>query len=175
MKKCRHAINHFVYGDFRRRSSNLSAKELGKFYDNFVPAFVDVVPVVAEFSSKKILLGFRREHPRMWWTMGRGIIPGESPMETANRVLKEEFGIGSDFNKLDFLCVNSFVSPLRKHPPKENGRHSLVVVFSLGVKRGEMKYFPPQSGKYSEIKWFSLSEVDNQNFDPVMRAMASCF
>lgn len=175
MKNCRHKINHFVYGDFSRGSSKLSARELGKFYDNFVPAFVDVVPVLAGFSDKRILLGFRREHPRMWWTMGRGIIPGESPIETANRVLSEEFGISSSFNRFNFLCVNSFVSPLRKHPPKENGRHSLVIVFSLDVKRGEMKYFPSQSGKYSEIKWFFLSEIDNHNFDPVMRAMASCF
>ena len=124
-------INHIVYGNFNQHLSRLSPEEVGKFYDNFVPASVDVLPIKNGAAERSILLGLRRDEPRAWWTIGGRMVPGESPYETASRVLRKEFGfdLGLELNRLKFLCVNSSVFALREQPPKENGRHCLVIVF----------------------------------------------
>lgn len=167
-------INHFVYGDFKRQPSQLSSEEVGKFYDNFVPVSVDVVPMIVEPTGKKVLLGLRREEPKTWWTIGRGMVPGEAPSETASRALYEEFGINAEINIFNFVCINSSVFALRRQLPEKNGRQCLTLVFSLEVKPEEMNYFVFQSEKYHEVRWILQSEaINNESFDLNIRAAIS--
>ena len=99
--------------------------------------------------------------------------PGESPAETAIRVLREGFGfdLGLELNRLKFLCINSSVFPLRRQPPEKNGRHCLVIVFSLEIKSDE--FLLPQTGKYRELKWFSVSEIISGDFASTIKAAVS--
>ena len=167
-------INHAVYGNFNQHLSRLSPDEVGKLYDNFVPASVDVLPIKSGAAERSILLGLRRDEPRAWWTIGGRMAPGESPYETASRVLRKEFGfdLGLELDRLKFLCVNSSVFALREQPPKENGRHCLVIVFSLEIKSNE--FLLSQTGKYREFGWFPRSEIISGDFYPSIKAAVSC-
>ena len=53
MKSGNGRINHFVYGEFKPQPCRLLPAEVGKFYENFVPASVDVVPVITTGTEKK--------------------------------------------------------------------------------------------------------------------------
>jgi ADP-ribose pyrophosphatase YjhB (NUDIX family) len=175
MKNTGNRINHVVYGEFNQHLSRLSSEEIGKFYDNFVPVSVDVLPIKSGTSERNVLLGLRREEPRTWWTIGRGMAPGESPYETASRILRKEFGFYLGLEQLDrlkFLCINSSVFPLRRQPLEKNGRHCLVIVFSLEIKNNELLL--PQTGKYRELKWFSVSEIISGDFASTIKAAVSC-
>lgn len=166
-------INHFVYGKIKRHPSKLSNEEVGKFYDNFVPVSVDVIPIVIMASGKKVLLGLRREEPKTWWTIGRGMVPGESPTETASRALQEEFKIDANPHDFKLICINSSVFPLRRQPPEKNGRQCLVLVFSLEITIREMNRFISQGGKYHKIRWFLQSGINPGDLDPNIFAAIS--
>ena len=174
MKNTGNCINHVVYGEFNQHLSRLSSEEIGKFYDNFVPASVDVLPISSGTSERNVLLGLRCEEPRTWWTIGGGMVPGESPYETASRVLRWGFGVDLrlELDRLKFLCVNSSVFPLRRQPPGKNGRQCLVIVFSLEIKNNELLL--PQTGKYRELKWFSVSEIISGDYASTIKAAVSC-
>lgn len=159
-------INHAVYGNFTRQPSQLSAEEVGKFYDNFVLVSVDVIPTIIDDHGKKVLLGLRCEEPKSWWTVGRGMVPGEAPVETAIRALQEEFEINAESQKFKLACINSSVFPLRKQPPQENGKQCLTLVFSMETTANKINLFISKTGKYQEIKWFRQSEITRENFDP---------
>ncbi|MFH0932654.1 MAG: NUDIX hydrolase [bacterium] len=122
----------------------------------------------------KILLGRRSQEPKVWWTIGRTIRPGEAPSDTVHRTLKEEFELEWSREKIEermqFICINSNVFSVRDQPPEENGRHCLVVVFSLETEEQDIEKFVVSStSKYREMKWFFVSEVDS-TFDPVIQA-----
>ncbi len=162
-------INHVIHGLFQRRTSQLSPEEVGRFYDNFVIACVDIVPIINEPSGRKILLGLRHEEPKTWWTIGRGMVPGESPYETASRALSEEFGItGTGHDRFKLLCINSSVFSHRRQPPEQNGRHCLTIVFALEVKELEIERLV--SKKYKEVAWFDVQE--SSVLDPTIRMVA---
>lgn len=162
-------INHFVYGEFKPQPCRLLSTEVGRFYDNFVPVSVDVMPVITTGTEKKILLGLRRD-PKIWWTIGRGMVPGESPAETAIRALREEFGIDTDSNRFKFICINSSVFDRRRQPPEENGRHCLTVVFSLEIRPDEIDYFSLKNEKYQKLRWFPISKINYVDFNSTIMA-----
>jgi len=164
-------INHAVHGEFKRRQSRLFSEVAGVFYDNFVPAAVDVLPISKRTSQRSVLLGLRRSEPVNWWTIGRMIKPGEEPAKTAGNVLSEEFGINANPDDFRLVCINSSVFSLRKQPPKENGRHVLTIVFALEVDEDEPKFSLPQTGKYRETRWFSTSEIISGDFYPTIKSM----
>jgi len=169
-------LNHFVHGNFQPHPSQLTAEQVGKFYDNFVPASIDLVPMVSTPEGQKILLGLRSGEPKVRWTLGRTIKPGESPTETIRRTLREEFELEWSDKKtkerMSFVCLNSSVFSVRDQPPKENGRHCLVIVCSLEIEQRDMENFVvSSSSKYREMKWFFISEI-NSSFDPIIRATA---
>ncbi len=163
-------INHFVNGIFQPRPSQLSPEEIGKVYDNFVPVAIDVVPIV--FSARKILLGLRSQEPKIWWTVGRTVRPGESPSQTVNRILFEEFRMRMDENelvdRLGFVCINSSVVAIRDQPPQENGRHCFIIVLSLNVNENDMQQYVICDSKYREVKWFFLSQINTRDFNQVI-------
>ena len=176
MKSGNGRINHFVYGEFKPQPCRLLPAEVGKFYENFVPASVDVVPVITTGTEKKILLGLRYEDPKIWWTIGRGMVPGESPAETAIRALREEFGIDTDSNRFKFICINSSVFDRRRQPPEENGRHCLTVVFSLEVRPDEINYFSLKNEKYQKLGWFPIPipKINYLDFNSTIMATVAC-
>lgn len=138
---------------------------MGKIYDCFVLPFVDVLPVSED---GKILLGLRKTEPKTWWTVGKGIIPGETLAETAKKVLQEELGINANPSRFKLICINSSVYEIREQPPKENGRATLIMVFSILIKQKEIRNLISQSGKYHALKWFPCPKI-NKDFDPVIR------
>lgn len=179
-------FSHFVPKNFKPQPSKLSsAQEVGRFYDNFVPVCVDVVPVIGwrgPREQRKILLGLRPRHPRGWWAVGRTTKPGESLVETANRTLFEEFGF--DLRSLSvkglpkrfhFACASSCVFPLREQPRQENGRHVFIFVLFFEVRQNEIKKFAAfKNNKYLETKWFLCSEI-TENFGPHIHEVSKCF
>lgn len=100
----------------------------------------------------KILLGRRVKKDSfygLWCTFGGSIESGETPKQALKRELKEELGIEIVNPKL--LTVTETIT--EDTPPEALQLHFFLVK--------DWKGKITNKGEHSEIKWFSLNELEN--------------
>lgn len=168
-------LNHFGDDNFSPHPPiKLTPEEMSKVYDDFVIVSLDIIPVIFTPHGTEILLGRRKiSEPISWWTVGETLPPGNSPAKTIQEILKKELGLEWSIEKIEgkmfYICTNSCVFATRSQPPIGHGRHCLVLVFALEMEEQDIEKIVNSNKKYSEMKWFFISKID-ESFDPVIQA-----
>lgn len=117
--------------------------------DSIVIACVDILVVTA---SREIVLGKRSWHPQAdWWLFGGRLKTGEQLTGAARRLANDELGLDINEHRFEYLTTFAAAWNLRAHAPKENGTHSLSVVFVLSITSEEESTIA-YNDEYTQIK-----------------------
>lgn len=171
---------------------NFRASEDGCYFreNGFIPpedsyisegAWKEVVPkkplVCVEFvpisPDRKVLLGWRKEEPAKGtlYTIGGGIIAGETFEEAASRVAKRELGIDVYPNRIECAGYVSQVwatSPIGKH-----GCHGITWVMYCNITQQEMDDIKIVDNSHSKLEWVDpfvvLEDVDDKKYHPILK------
>lgn len=69
-----------------------------------------------------IFLGKRCVQPQPdWWFMGGRMFPGETPIQSCQRLLKRELKLDIEADRLHVVCSQAFVFGMREQEPKHHG------------------------------------------------------
>lgn len=149
----------------------LTNEEYSKVLDNIVITCVDVIVMYID----EVLLIKRKIDPRKdhWWYIGGRMLPGESPIETANRKLRDEAGIISDSSKFIYLNTYSTHFNYREQEPKENGSHTVNITYIYNTYKSSGKNISLSKFEFQEFKWIPLDEIsrflNEENEDEYIR------
>ncbi len=161
-------VAHYVRGIFKSYRVFLPQVIYGWIRDNVVRTAVDVI-VLNEHGE--ILLGKRKIHPKIWFTFGGGMIPGERPGETASRILEHDIGFKISPERFLFLEPVSWVFSKRQEPPQDHGCHDLSLFHFVVINDKEVRSIVFRLGEYEKLKWSNPTEISGRGFHPATVAM----
>lgn len=145
----------------------LDPEVYGRALDSIVKACVDIAIVD---DDGQVLLGRRRVHPHPdWWLVGGRMFPGESPPESAARIVKRECALdGIELRRFDFLRVVSYTWSLRAQPPESNGTADIVLIYALRLTKDECAKIRLEQNEYDSHRWISAS-LQEDGFHPALK------
>ena len=116
------------------RAHYLSDLEYGRALDTVVIACVDGVL----WHGNQVLLGWRNQDPRRgWWIVGGRMQVGESPVQAAQRKLRDEANLDLEGDRIQFVGVYSTQFATRRQPPTYHGLHSINLVHAVRLTDAE--------------------------------------
>jgi len=98
------------------------------------------------------------------------MFPGETPIQSSQRLLKRELGLDIDTSRFRPVCCQAFAFEMREQEPKNHG--TTDVQFCLRVQlqnEEEVKKVVLDKNEYSDSKWVEPSEILNGNYHPALR------
>jgi len=141
----------------------------GKALDAIVFTCVDI----ALTKQGKVLLGKRTRDPQPdWWVVGGRMRAGETFAGSAQRLLKNELGLGMSADRLSPFTVFSTAWNRRAFAPVENGTHSVSVLMTAEISDEEAEKLV-FNDEYSDHQWMTLDEIiDNTTLHPALGQVA---
>jgi hypothetical protein len=93
-------------------NSFLPDDQYGIALDNLVKGCTDIL--LLDPTGTKIFTGKRCVQPQPdWWFLGGRIFPGETPIQSSQRLLKREMGLDIDDNRFRPVCCQAFAFEMR--------------------------------------------------------------
>jgi len=162
---------HFETGHFQSHAFHLPSEEYSRALDCLVKACTDLLLVTNE-NKPRIFLGKRKVEPQPdFWFAGGRMKPGETPPQSAARIIKRELGIEiSDPGRYDTVGHYSFVWEKREQPPIQNGTADISIVLTVELTKEEIQRFRVDETEYSEFVWIEPHLiVSDAKFHPALR------
>ena len=170
---------HFVTGEYAPQKIFLPDDEYGRALDALVKACTDML--LTRQSDGKVLLGRRvvQPQPDWWYGCGGRMKPGETPFQSAARLLKRELAVTLGPEQADhienggrFQGVGhySYVWQFREQEPKDHGTADISSVLTLELTDAEVAGLKLDSKEYAEHDWFEpQAVVDDEKYHPALR------
>lgn len=171
------APQHFTTGEYTKRSVYLPDDEYGRALDALVKACSDLL---LTNEDGKVLIGKRVVHPQPDWWYGCGgrMKPGETPYESAARLLKRELKLElrpdeakhiSEGGRFEGVGYYSYLWQFRNQEPKDHGTADISVTITAKLTRDEVAKMIPTNDEYSEHKWVEPEEVIQGDYHPALQ------
>ena len=88
--------------------------------DNLVKGCTDIL--LLNPAGTHIFTGRRCVQPQPdWWFMGGRIFPGETPIQSCQRLLRRELGLDIASERFVAVCAQAFAFGMREQEPKDHG------------------------------------------------------
>ncbi|KAL7513026.1 hypothetical protein ACHAXN_012322 [Cyclotella atomus] len=156
-------------GSFKSHRTFLPDDQYGIALDNLVKGCTDIL--LLDPTGNKIFTGKRCVQPQPdWWFLGGRIFPGESPIQSSQRLLKRELGLDIDSDRFRPVCCQAFAFEMREQEPKNHG--TTDVQFCLKVRlqnEEEVKQVVLDENEYCDSKWAEPMEILEGNYHPALR------
>jgi ADP-ribose pyrophosphatase YjhB (NUDIX family) len=174
---------HYETGTHPRHAVFLNTDEYGRALDAITKACTDLLIVHPQ--TGKVLLGKRKVHPQPDWWYGCGgrTKPGESPYESAARLLKRELNIDLDKNLIkhvqdggifEGIGCYSYAWEMRDQPPYNHGTADFSMVLTLVLDPGTNLEAKRDQKEYEQHDWFTLEDVvADETKHPALRQSVS--
>jgi len=98
------------------------------------------------------------------------MFPGETPIESSQRLLKRELGLDIPTSRFRPICCQAFAFEMREQEPKNHG--TTDVQFCLRVQlenEQEMEKVALDEDEYCDSKWVEPKEILEGNYHPALR------
>ncbi|KAL7529272.1 hypothetical protein ACHAWF_002914 [Thalassiosira exigua] len=161
-------------GAFKSRRTFLPDDLYGVALDNLVKACSDVLLLNPE--GTHVFVGRRRIQPQPdWWFMGGRMFPGETPVQSGQRLLKRELGLSVEHGRFEAVCAQTFAFGMREQEPKEHGTTDAQFCFKVRLKdEAEAKKVVLDEEEYSEAEWKLPGEILEGNYHPALKYAVGC-
>mmetsp|Transcript_7142 Transcript_7142/g.9037 ORF Transcript_7142/g.9037 Transcript_7142/m.9037 type:complete len:218 (+) Transcript_7142:258-911(+) len=168
---------HFETGKYERKSVFLPDDEYGRALDTLVKACTDIL---LTNDKGEFLLGKRvvEPQPDWWYPCGGRMKPGETPYESASRLLKRELKLvvkdedkrnKSEGGRFSGVGHYSYLWQFRNQEPKGNGTADISCVLTTKLSREEQDSMDATNEEYSEHKWMKPDDILAGDFHPALK------
>lgn len=142
--------------------------------DNLVKGCTDVLLLNPE--GTHIFAGKRCVQPQPdWWFMGGRMFPGETPVQSAQRLLKRELGLEVDGERFRIVCAQAFAFGMREQEPKEHGTTDAQFCYKVQLRNaGEVEKVVLDEKEYSDSQWKLPSQILEGNYHPALKYAVGC-
>lgn len=102
--------------------------------------------------------------------MGGRIFPGETPIQSCQRLLRRELGLDISAERFVTVCVQAFAFEMREQEPKNHGTTDAQFCYKVQlVNEDEVQKVVLDESEYSESDWKLPSEILNGNYHPALK------
>lgn len=110
-----------------------------------------------------------------WWFMGGRIFPGETPVQSCQRLLKRELKLDVGADRLKPVCAQAFAFGMREQEPKDHGTTDTQFCYKLQlIDEEEVKKVVVDEEEYCDSEWKLPSEILGGNFHPALKYAVGC-
>lgn len=161
-------------GSFKSRRTFLPDDQYGVALDNLVKGCTDILLLNPE--GTHIFAGKRCVQPQPdWWFMGGRMFPGETPVQSAQRLLKRELGLEIESERFRVVCAQAFAFGMREQEPKEHGTTDTQFCYKVQLRNaGEVKKVVLDENEYSDSEWKLPSHILEGNYHPALKYAVGC-
>ncbi|KAL7457965.1 hypothetical protein ACHAWC_009976 [Mediolabrus comicus] len=162
-------IPYHETGTFKSRRTFLPDDQYGVALDNLVKGCTDIL--LLNPSGTHIFTGRRCVQPQPdWWFMGGRMFPGETPIESGQRLLKRELGLDITKDRFDVVCAQAFAFGMREQEPKEHGTTDAQFCYKVQLLNDdEVQKVVLDENEYSETEWKTPDEIIAGNYHPALK------
>lgn len=102
--------------------------------------------------------------------MGGRMFPGETPIQSCQRLLKRELKLEIEDDRFKPVCVQAFAFGMREQEPKEHGTTDTQFCYKVQLKNeDEVKKVVVDEEEYCESEWKLPSEILGGNYHPALK------
>mmetsp|Transcript_1623 Transcript_1623/g.3557 ORF Transcript_1623/g.3557 Transcript_1623/m.3557 type:complete len:236 (-) Transcript_1623:37-744(-) len=161
-------------GTFKSRRTFLPDDQYGVALDNLVKGCTDIL--LLNPSGTHVFAGKRRVQPQPdWWFTGGRMFPGETPVQSCQRLLRRELGLEIESRRFAAVCAQAFAFGMRQQEPKEHGTTDTQFCFRVQLKNEEeVKKVVLDEEEYCDSEWKLPSEILEGNYHPAMKYAVGC-
>lgn len=139
--------------------SRLPTDIFSQALDHIVIACVDLVLTY----QQQMLLAKRRTYPqKSWWVIGGRMIAGESPLQAAQRKVRQEAGLQVNENRFCYIGTSSTCFARRQQNPQDRGLHSLNITYQVRLTATEKAELHLDLEEYDSWQWCTYGEALSQ-------------
>jgi len=107
--------------------------------------------------------------------MGGRMFPGETPIQSCQRLLKRELKLDIEADRLQVVCSQAFVFGMREQEPKNHGTCDTQFCYKLQLKDDdEVKKVVVDEEEYCASEWKLPSQILEGNFHPALKYAVGC-
>ena len=149
--------------------SFLPDDQYGIALDNLVKGCTDIL--LLNPPGTHIFTGRRCVQPQPdWWFMGGRIFPGETPIQSCQRLLRRELGLDIASERFVTVCAQAFAFGMREQEPKDHGTTDTQFCYMVRlVSEEEVQKVVLDENEYSESEWKLPSEIIEGNYHPALK------
>lgn len=149
--------------------SFLPDDEYGIALDNLVKGCTDIL--LLNPPGTHIFTGRRNVQPQPdWWFMGGRIFPGETPIQSCQRLLRRELGLEIGSERFVAVCAQAFAFEMREQAPQNHGTTDAQFCYKVQLlNEEEVKKVVLDENEYSESEWKLPSEIIEGNYHPALK------
>mmetsp|Transcript_10784 Transcript_10784/g.19931 ORF Transcript_10784/g.19931 Transcript_10784/m.19931 type:complete len:236 (+) Transcript_10784:353-1060(+) len=161
-------------GTFKSRRTFLPDDQYGIALDNLVKGCTDIL--LLNPTGTHIFAGKRCVQPQPdWWFMGGRMFPGETPVQSCQRLLKRELGLDIGRERFTAVCAQAFAFGMREQVPKEHGTTDTQFCYKVQLKNeGEVKKVVVDEQEYCDSEWKLPSDILDGNYHPALKYAVGC-
>lgn len=102
--------------------------------------------------------------------MGGRIFPGETPIQSCQRLLRRELGLEIGSERFVAVCAQAFAFEMREQEPKNHGTTDAQFCYKVQLLNDEeVKKVVLDENEYSESEWKLPSEIIEGNYHPALK------
>lgn len=103
------------------------------------------------------------------------MFPGETPVQSGQRLLKRELGLDIDGSRFKVVCSQAFAFGMREQEPKEHGTTDAQFCYKVQLKdEDEVKKVVLDEEEYCDSEWKLPSEILDGNYHPALKYAVGC-
>ena len=103
------------------------------------------------------------------------MFPGETPVESGQRLLKRELGLDIAKERFAAVCAQAFAFGVREQAPKEHGTTDAQFCFRVQLKDdAEAKKVVVDEEEYCDSRWLTPAEILEGNYHPALKYAVGC-
>ena len=103
------------------------------------------------------------------------MFPGETPVQSCQRLLKRELGLEIDSERFTVVCAQAFAFGMREQEPKEHGTTDTQFCYKVQLKNEEeVRKVVVDEQEYCDSEWKLPSEILEGNYHPALKYAVGC-
>lgn len=161
-------------GTFKSRRTFLPDQTYGVALDNLVKGCTDIL--LLNPAGTHIFTGKRCVQPQPdWWFMGGRMFPGETPIQSGQRLLKRELGLEIEGGRFGVVCAQAFAFGMREQEPRDHGTTDTQFCFRVQLRdEAEVKKVVVDEQEYCDSEWKLPSDILEGNYHPALKYAVGC-
>merc|ERR1712194_166578 len=110
-----------------------------------------------------------------WWFMGGRMFPGETPVQSAQRLLQRELGLAIESERFRVVCAQAFAFGMREQEPREHGTTDTQFCYRVQLRNAEeVKKVVLDEKEYCDSEWKLPSHILEGNYHPALKYAVGC-
>lgn len=107
--------------------------------------------------------------------MGGRIFPGETPIQSCQRLLERELKLEIDASRFRPVCSQAFAFGMREQEPKDHGTTDTQFCYRVQLMNDEeVQKVVVDEQEYCDSEWKFPSEILEGNFHPALKYGVQC-